>query len=67
MRFRLRTLLIVLAIVPPAIAGCYFVLREMLAPPWAIALGIAQVVFWFVMLTLVVRGSLSRKSVPKPP
>jgi hypothetical protein len=67
MRYRLRTLLIVLALGPPAIAGCYFVLRETSAPLWAIALGIAQVVFWFVMLTLVVRGALSRKSVPKPP
>jgi hypothetical protein len=67
MQFRLRTLLIVLTIVPPVIAGCYFALQEMLAPPWAIALGLFQVVFWLVMLTLVARGSLSRKSVPKPP
>jgi len=67
MRYRLRTLLIVLAVGPPVIAGCYFVLRELSAPTWAVAVGIAQVVFWLVMLSVVVRGALSRKSVPKPP
>ena len=55
MRYRLRTLLIVVAIGPPLIAGCYFALREMSAPTWAVAIGVAQIVFWLIALYFVVR------------
>ena len=67
MQFRLRTLLIVLAMGPMVLAGCFFVLREVSAPAWAIAIGAAQVVFWLVILSLVARGALSRKNGQNPP
>jgi len=63
MRYRLRTLLIALAVGPAAIAGCYIPLQslELSAPLWAIAGSIALIVGWLVILSLVVHGALSRK------
>jgi len=61
MQFRLRTLLIVLALGPPALAGSYFALQAVSAPAWAVVLGAAQVVFWIVVLFLVVRRAISRR------
>jgi hypothetical protein len=62
MRFRLRTLLIVLAVGPAVLAGGYFVVRslEVSAPLWAIAGSTMLIAFWLVMLILVVRRAISR-------
>jgi len=67
MRYRLRTLLIVLAVAPAVLAGCYFALRslEISAPLWAIGGSVILIVFWLVILSLVVRGALSRKTAAK--
>ena len=62
MRYRLRTLLMVLALGPPLLAGSYFALRTLSAPIWASALGVAQFVFWIVVLYLVTRRALSPRS-----
>ena len=66
LHYRLRTLLIVLALGPPVIAGCYFSLRQLSAPIWAVALGSVQVVIWIVVLFLVIRGAVFRKSSASP-
>jgi hypothetical protein len=58
MRYRLRTLLIVLAMGPLVLAGCYFGLREVKAPAWAVVLGAAQVVFWIAVLAYILRRGL---------
>lgn len=55
MQYRLRTLLTVMAIAPIVLAGCYFAMREMSAPTWAIILGGSQIVFWLALLSLAVR------------
>jgi hypothetical protein len=54
-RYKLRTLLIVLALGPPVLAGSYFALQAFSAPAWAVALGVAQFAFWLVILFLVIR------------
>ena len=61
MRYHLRTLLIVLALGPAVIAGCYFVLREVSAPIWAVALGAAQIVLWIAALAFMVRRAVFPK------
>jgi hypothetical protein len=53
--------LIVVLIAPPIVAGCFFFLREMSAPLWAIGLGAAQIAVWLAALFFVVRRWL-----PKP-
>lgn len=58
MRYHLRTLLIVLAIGPPLFGGSYLALREMSAPTWAVTLGLAQIVFWLVILALVMQRAI---------
>jgi hypothetical protein len=58
MRYRLRTLLIVLAVGPVVIAGCYFGLQQVQAPAWAVVLGAAQVVFWIAVLAYILRHGL---------
>jgi hypothetical protein len=61
MRYRLRTLLIVLALGPPVVAGCYFALRAADAPIWATAIGAAQLAFWITVLVVLVGRSLRRR------
>jgi hypothetical protein len=54
-QFPLWSLLIVVLIAPPVIAGGYFLLRAMSAPLWAVAIGAAQIAVWLIVLFFVVR------------
>jgi hypothetical protein len=58
-QFPLWSLLIVVLIAPPIIAGCLILLREMSAPPWAIGAGAVQIVVWLAVLFFIVRRWLS--------
>jgi len=51
----LWSLLLVAMLAPPGMAGVYFLIREMDAPIWAVAVGAIQVVFWLGVLFLIVR------------
>jgi hypothetical protein len=62
MQYRLRTLMILLAVGPALLAGCYFALQSMSAPPWAVIGGAALIVFWVVVLFFVIRRAMSRRS-----
>jgi hypothetical protein len=53
MRYRLRTLLIVVALGPPVLAAGYFALRTVDAPIWATAIGAAQLAFWLTILVVL--------------
>jgi hypothetical protein len=61
MQYRLRTLLILLAVGPAMLAGCYFALQAMSAPAWAVIGGTAQVVFWVVVVFFIIRRAISRR------
>ena len=60
-QFPLWSLLIVVLIAPPIVAGCLTVLREVSAPPWAIGIGAAQIVIWLAVLFFIVRRWLPSK------
>jgi hypothetical protein len=60
-QFPLWLLLIVALVAPPIIAGCFFLVREMSAPLWAIGLGAAQIALWLAVLVLVVRRALATR------
>jgi hypothetical protein len=64
MQYRLRTLLILLAVGPALLAGCYFALQSMSAPPWAVIGGASLIVFWGVVLFFIIRRAISRRSSP---
>jgi hypothetical protein len=67
MQYRLRTLLILLAVAPALLAGCYFALQSMSAPPWAVIGGAVQIVFWVAVAVFIISRAISRRSSPVQP
>ena len=54
-QFPLWSLLIVVLIAPPIIAGVYFLWRATSAPLGAVAIGAAQIAAWLTVLFFLVR------------
>ncbi|MGI8980690.1 MAG: hypothetical protein ACR2FY_15800 [Pirellulaceae bacterium] len=61
-QFPLWSLLLMAMLAPPSLAGVYFLIREMDAPIWAIAVAAVQILFWLSVLILIIRRAIMPNS-----